>query len=154
MPNDSGLYFILRKLLGAKTKKEADAYINEYVSEDYMKIAQELAGRLSYQRTIPQNSLIFKWYSEVGKQMGETADEVRCRAKLDIGCVIMRRDDPVFNGFFEKSIAPLSRERQLKSMRFISMTSLMNTKQATEYLDSFEHVHRAQGLQLTQPEAA
>lgn len=151
---DAGLHHILRTILDSKTQKAAEAFIEADVGKEYTPFAREVLARIRFKRTVDQNSLIYKWYSEIGKQMGETTDEVRCRAKLDIGCVILCRDDPVFDGFFKMTIEPLTRKRQLKAMRYISMTSVMNTKQATEYLDTFERIHRAEGYQLSVPEAA
>ena len=105
-------------------------------------------------RTLNQNAIAHKWFTEVGQQMGEDMMEAKNRAKLDIGCVILCRDDPMFLGFFHHAIKPLTREQRLKSMNYVDVTSIMTVKQMTEFLDIFERQHRAAGLSLTIPEAA
>ena len=151
--NDAGLTFTLKRLLSCKTKKEADTFIAD-LGNEYRPLMQQVLGRMVFERTTSQNSLLHKWFTEVGKQMGEGMDEVKARAKLDIGCAILRRDSVMFDGFFAKCIAELDRERQIKAMKYISVTSLMNTKQATEFADTFERIHRAEGYQLTIPKDA
>jgi hypothetical protein len=103
-------------------------------------------------RTLDQNALVHKWFAEVAHQSGESASEVKARAKLDFGCPILCRDDPVFMGFFHHAISPLSRERQIKSMAYVSVTSDMTVKQMSEFMDEFERHHRAAGMVLTIPE--
>ena len=79
--------------------------------------------------------------------------DVKRRVKLDIGCDILCRDDPMFLGFFHHAIKPLTPEQRLKSMKFVDVTSAMTVKQMSEFLDVFERQHRAAGLSLTIPEA-
>lgn len=103
-------------------------------------------------RSKAQNRLAFKWYGEVGQQMGESVDEVHARAKLDIGCAILCRDDADFLAFCKRSMGHMGREDRLQAMKWIPVTSLMTTRQMTEFLETFERVHRAQGLDLTIPQ--
>lgn len=149
---DAGLYHVIRNILDSKTKTAARGFLDQ-LGRDYLPIAQELLDRLTFKRTGDQNSLIYKWYSEVGNATGETPNEVRMRAKLDIGTVILCRDDPDYLDACKAAMTHLGREDRLKRvMPYWPVTSLMNTKQATEYLDTFERVHRAQGIDLSTPE--
>lgn len=150
---DGGLAFLVRSLLDCKTKKQAQGVIAQ-TGDGYLEIAKELLARLMFERTLNQNGLAHKWFSEIGNQTGESADEVKDRAKLDIGCIILCRDDPDYLEFMRASMKDLGREERLKRMKFIPCTSLMNTKQKTEFLDTFERQHRAQGLQLTEPKGS
>lgn len=105
-------------------------------------------------RTLSQNALLHKWCTEIGHQMGESMDEVKARAKLEIGVPILCRDDPVFNGFYHHALKPLTYEQRLKSMTYVSVTSTMTVDQMREFMDTFEREYRSQGMVLTQPEAA
>lgn len=113
----------------------------------------KLAWQVGENRSLDQNRLAFKWYAEVGQQSGQTSDEIHRYAKLTFGCPILCRDDPVFNGFFTLSIAPLSYERQLKAMTYLSVSSILSVKQMTEYLSQFERHYRGEGLQLSETDA-
>ena len=99
MTQDSGLYFLVRKLLNAKTATEAREYIDQYVGDEYLSIARELVARVIYKRTTDQNSLYWRWVSEVGQYTGQTKQEVHREAKLALGCPILFRDNQGFAEF-------------------------------------------------------
>jgi len=103
-------------------------------------------------RSLDQNALAHKWFTEVGQQMGETVDEVKARAKLDIGTIILCRDDPEFLAFCKKALGHLGRKDRLEAMRYINVTSILTIGQMREFMDTFERMHRAEGLQLTHPD--
>lgn len=152
--NDSGLYLIVRKILDAKSKKKADDYINEYVGNDYLKISRELADRVSYHRTKDQNRLYWEWVGQVASFQGETKEDIHREAKLSIGCPILFRDGEKFAAFYRRVVAPLPRELRLEAMDYIDVSSVMTTKQFSEFADQFEKTWRARGVDLTIPEAA
>ena len=103
-------------------------------------------------RTKAQNRLIHEWFADVGNQTGESAKEVKLRAKLDIGCPILCRDDPEFSEFFDLGLKHLPYDKQRRSMKFVPVTSILTVRQMSEFMDQFEKEHRAQGLYLTIPE--
>jgi len=112
-----------------------------------------VAVRDGTDRSLDQNALAHKWFSEVGHQMGESMDEVKARAKLDIGCIILCRDDPDFLAFCKQAFGGVDRETRLARMKYVPVTSIFTVQQMSEFMDTFERQHRAQGLHLTQPEA-
>ncbi len=152
---EPGIFALINRLLECKTKKAANAYIDKDVGVDYKTFARMIADRLSYPKTTNQNNFSFAWYTEAGHALGETPLEVRCRAKLDIGCVILCRDDPKYLEACTLAMGHLDRETRLeKMMPYWPVTRLMTTKQMTEYMNTFERQHRGLGIDLSQPKDA
>lgn len=107
-------------------------------------------------RTTAQNRLINKWYGEVSEQKGDmSAKEVRAYCKLTIGVPILRAQNEAFRIRYDEVLKPLSYEQKIAIMSEplnLPVTSLMNTKQLTEYLDGIARHFGEQGIILTMPE--
>ena len=104
-------------------------------------------------RSLDQNALQFKWAQEAAQQRGDcTFDEVRCDWKLRHGVPILRRDNPDFLAFYDRSLKHLPYEQKLVAMQFIPVTSEMGVRQMSEYLDTVLRECAEQGLVLTIPE--
>jgi hypothetical protein len=104
-------------------------------------------------RTLDQNALQFKWATEIACQRGDVEPiEVQHEFKLDIGVPILREDDAVFNGFCGKVLDPLTREQQIKSMKYIAISSVMTVKQMSRFMDQIQRTYSQEGFRLTQPE--
>jgi hypothetical protein len=104
-------------------------------------------------RTAQQNKLMWKWAQETGDQVGETADEVQRRWKLDHGIQILCVDREDYRSFCRLTLGRLSREQRLKAMEFTPVTSEMNVRQMVRFMDTVERECAEYGIQLTQPEA-
>ena len=103
-------------------------------------------------RTTPQNRLVFQWYGDIAKQLGDrTVVDVRRECKLTIGVPIMRAVDG-FRDMYDRLIKPMLYADKLEMMEWVPVTSLMTTSQLTEYLDTISVVYSAQGVRLTDPE--
>lgn len=152
MANDSGLYFVVRRLLDAKTRKAADAIINEHVGDDYLKISRELRDRIDFHRTKNQNSLYYQWLKEIAAQTGQTELEVRRYCKYQFGLPILFRNMPEQASTLRNHLGKASYEEKLKLMDLFAVSSLMNTTEFTEYMERIEHHFRPIGVQLSQPE--
>ena len=70
---------------------------------------------------------------------------------MNIGVPILRADDPMFDGFCEKALGSLTYEQQLKSMRFIDVTSLMSKEQGTRFIDEVIRTYSQAGLCMLHP---
>lgn len=107
-------------------------------------------------RTNSQNSLQRKWMVEASDQLqDETAEEKRGFCKLHFGVPILRNADDSFCEEYDRVIKPLPYEHKLRLMMVpfdFRVTSLMNTKQKTQYLDAVANHFREQGVQLTMPD--
>ena len=104
-------------------------------------------------RSTEQNNLSHKWYGEIAEQTGEDREEVRARCKLELGVPILRRDKPKFREVYNQTLLHLSYDQKLDFVRYteMSVTSLMNVGQMTEYLDLVFRLHAEQGIELTIP---
>lgn len=149
MPNDSGLYLIIRKVLDAKTKKAARDYISEYVGNDYLKIANELADRVNFQRTTNQNAQLHAWYGEIAKFQGDTAADVKGECH-DKWALPIRLRNEQFSWLWNQTGAKLTYEQRCKLLAsgHFAISSAMTTKELAEYSDAIERHYAAQGLVL------
>ena len=131
--------------------------------EDITKVGQFLRG-LAYEkpmvvkikefkkdRSLAQNRLAFKWYKERAAFFHTFQDYEHDFCKLTYGCQILL-DDSDFAELYNDVIEVLPYEKQLASMKFISVTKLMNTKQFTEYLNVIEYQSANQGIVLSRPD--
>ena len=120
------------------------------------KLPFTVAIKAGKHRTNNQNSLQRKWVQEAADQLqDETAEEKRGYCKLHFGVPILRNCDPAFAAEYDAIIKPLPYEQKLRLMMVpfdFRVTSLMNTKQKTSYLDAVSAHFRGLGVELTIPE--
>lgn len=103
-----------------------------------------------------QNKTQFMWFKEISEQKGDTtAQEVRAYCKLVIGVPILREQNEAFRIRYDEVLKPLSYEMKLSIMGEpfnLPVTSLMSTKQMSEYMDAIFRHFSAQGVILTIPD--
>jgi hypothetical protein len=103
-----------------------------------------------------QNKTQFMWFKEISEQKGDTtAQEVRAYCKLVIGVPILRDQNEAFRIRYDEVLKPLSYEMKLSIMGEpfnLPVTSLMSTKQMSEYMDAIFRHFSSQGVILTIPE--
>lgn len=120
------------------------------------KLPFTVAIKAGKHRTNNQNSLQRKWVQEAADQLqDETAEDKRGYCKLHFGVPILRNCDPDFAARYDQIIKPLPYEQKLLLMQVpfdFRVTSLMNTKQKTQYLDAVSLHFRGLGVELTIPE--
>ena len=124
------------------------------VGADYSELFDRLVKRVSFKRTLDQNSLYWKWISEIARHNGDTKEEVERRLKLSHGCKILCRDNAKFLAFCQKTLKTLPYDEMLEAMDYLNVSSIMTTKQMNEYLNEIEATYRQRGVALTVPEAA
>lgn len=109
-------------------------------------------------RSIAQNRLIYLWMGEIADQLSdtfETPEHVRGHCKLHFGVPILREVDEHFREVYDQRIKPLAYDAKLACMMepiALPVTSRMNTKQLTAYLDAVHREFSQQGVVLTIPE--
>ena len=104
-------------------------------------------------RTNTQSNTANKWYRDCEKQGDMKAWEYRAYCKLHFGIPILRRDSEKFKAVYDSRVKPYSYEQKLSFMVEpfdFEVTSLMNIKQHSEFLDMVERHLREQGFELTQ----
>lgn len=106
-------------------------------------------------RTLKQNKLQRLWMGEIAEQLGDqTPEEVRGYCKLTIGVPILRAENDEFRERYDAIVRPLPYEKKLALMMEpldFPITRLMNTKQATAYLDGVHRHFSEKGIALTDP---
>lgn len=102
-------------------------------------------------RTNPQNALVHKWFGEIAKQTHESVDQVKRECKFYQGCPILMADDPQFVSFVS-NFSHRTVEEKVAFMDFVSVTSVMTTKQLSAMCDAVQRKYLGQGVRLTDPE--
>lgn len=103
-------------------------------------------------RSLPQNSISHVWYLQIANELRE--DDVvgwKCYCKLHHGVPILRASDEDFKYFYDKSIKNITYEQKLMAMKFLPVTSLMNTEQLSSYLESVKRDFEKRGVFLQFP---
>ena len=100
--------------------------------------------KLGTKRSILQNDLSHAWYKQLAKELPD--DNVlgwKNYCKLNYGVPILRADDIKFKEFYDGAIKnSFSYEQKLNCMNYFPITSLMNTKQLSFYLDMIQDAFR------------
>jgi hypothetical protein len=106
-------------------------------------------------RSIRQNRLQRLWMNEIAEQMPEeTAEGWRGFCKLHFGVPILRDADEKFRAEYDRVIKPLPYEQKIACMMVpidLPVTSRMNTRQKTQYLDAVHRHFAERGVALTIP---
>lgn len=136
--------------MAEKFTVNSDKSLSEHiqkVTEDYL-AHHYLRGSyiIGAKRTIPQNRMDFELYTLISEYSHQSIDEVRGQCKLDYGVPIIRRDDAEADKMIGHAIDHLDREEQLKSMRFINVTSLMSRFQQNEFIKTLIDVWAGEGI--------
>ena len=104
-------------------------------------------------RSLDQNALLHKWFGEIAKQGDMSASEVKGCCHHEYGLPIRLRD-PQFAWLWNNSAAKLPYEKRcavLASGQF-QISSRMNTKELSEYMDAMDRTYTGLGVHFTKPE--
>tara|TARA_R110000803_G_scaffold56920_3_gene114501 strand:+ start:711 stop:1148 length:438 start_codon:yes stop_codon:yes gene_type:complete len=114
------------------TKEESLNFLIDALKEQKKPFVVEL---LPAHRTIPQNRLFYLMYDIIAKQLyGGDNDLARNECKLTIGVPILRRDSAEFTKTYDRLIKPATYEDKLSAMEFISVSSIFDKAQGSEYV--------------------
>lgn len=104
-------------------------------------------------RSLDQNALAAVWYEQIARELEDgIAEEKKAECKLRFGVPILLHDDAEFLEFWMAHFHGLPYERQLKLMRFVPVTSRMDTGQLSRYLEAMQQAFRGV-VDLRFPEA-
>lgn len=102
-------------------------------------------------RSLDQNAYSHAIYGQVAAQLeDQTAREVKAECKLIFGVPILMEDEK-FRAKWQSAALKLTHEERLGLMDFMDVTSLMNVRQFTQYLDEIVRHYTRQGLYLAKP---
>lgn len=109
-------------------------------------------------RSVAQNSLLWKWLTVIAAEFGESKDEVHERYKEKLLVPILRRDDSDFAAMIGSVNAVHASGMKAEAMALkkeivrLTSTTQMNVHQFTEYLNDIELDARNLGIILPHPE--
>lgn len=126
----------------------------EFVSHQF------LAGRpavkvkiVPEKRTTDQNSMIYALYGQIAAQCeDQSVIDIRRECKLNYGVPILRASDEVFREVYDNSIMHnLTYDQKLLAMDYMDVTSRMNKKQGTEFIDTVIREYSKRGISIVHP---
>lgn len=109
-------------------------------------------------RTTAQNSLMWKWLTDIGNSLGETKDAVHIRYKGKFLVPIYIRDDPDYAATIESVRKVHRMGGKVEAIALydaivkLTSTTTATTAQFTEYLEDIEHDAAGIGIILPRPE--
>ena len=106
-------------------------------------------------RSIDQNAISHAWYEQLARELREDdALGSKCYCKLHHGVPILRAEAEDFREAYDAAIKGLTYEQKLKAMRILPVTSMMNKKQLSKYLEAMQEDFRPRGVLLEFPAEA
>lgn len=106
-------------------------------------------------RSLNANALSHIWYAEIAKQTGDsTEDEIKNICKLHFGVPILRRESEEFRNFYDRFFKKLTYPEKLDAMKHISVTSLLDKNQMTEYMQQIQRTYGPKGVILSNSKEA
>ncbi|MBU1567747.1 MAG: recombination protein NinB [Proteobacteria bacterium] len=102
-------------------------------------------------RSAAQNKLSHKHYGQIAKQMFETPRETKARCKLSYALPILLAENEEFADRWHKFSNGLSYAEMLELADEMRMTSKMNVKQMSRYINDYMFEHEQSGIQLSHP---
>lgn len=144
---------MLTHILDKKTPKNYETLLNKLESLDPTIKHVITIKTFTEKRSDLQNSLSHSWYSELAFNLKENdALGYKCFCKLHFGVGILRAEDEEFRTAYDLAIKPMSYEKKLEVMKILPVTSIMNTKQLTQYLDAMKsYFYDNHGFDLKYP---
>lgn len=123
------------------------AYLHDQPRPFTVKVS---AGR---PRSIAQNRLMWLWAHEASVQRQDVdARDVQSEWKLRFGIPLLIADDEKMAATWAKAEAKLTYEEQIELMEYMSVTSIMTSKQLTSFLDQVYRHSVEHGIDLTEPD--
>ena len=114
-----------------------------------------LGGRKSFEaaipvrgRSLPQNNLWAIWYGLIGKEQGQTSEEVKRECKLNYGVPILCAENESFRRVWAAKFAGDTYEQQLYMMRLLPVTSLLSKGQGSIYTETLQREYAKQQIVL------
>lgn len=140
-------------LLSLTTRSELIRQINELLSggDPAQKYYVHIT-KTKRKRSLSANAQQHVWYKQISEHTKTDIKTVEAECKVDFGVPIILHDDEIGRtlgyalqkaGFFT-----MTRERQVKFIQVIQVTSLMNTKQHNQYRENIIYYWNQNGLDL------
>lgn len=104
-------------------------------------------------RSLDQNAISHTWYEQIERELREDDKlGVKCFCKPHFGVPILRAASEEFREFYNAAfLHTLTYEQKITAMKFIPVTSLMETDQLSQYLVAMQDHFRGRGVMLEFP---
>jgi len=99
-------------------------------------------------RSLDQNALWAVWYPIIGRQTGQTGEEVRRECKLNLGIPILLEEDYEYRRVWDAKFANDSYKQQLYIMRWWPVTRLFSKYQGMDYTETLVREYAEKGIVL------
>lgn len=105
-------------------------------------------------RTKQQNALVHKWFTEIATAIGSDKDSVKAECNLRFGLSILEERFPDVVVSLSQTLKPLNEEGKIDWMNKVepAVTSRMNVKELTQYMQGMQKHFGEAGIYLTDPE--
>ena len=99
-------------------------------------------------RSLPQNNLWAVWYPLIGKQVGQSAEEVKRECKLLYAVPILCAEDEGFRRMWFAKFDNDTYKQKLFLMRYLPVTSLLSKAQGMIYTETLQREYARQNINL------
>ena len=99
-------------------------------------------------RSLPQNNLWGAWYGMIGKEVGQSPEEVKRECKLLWGVPILCAEDEAFRRVWLAKFENDTYEQRLFMMRYLPVTSLLSKSQGMIYTETLQREYAQQSIDL------
>ena len=142
--------------LSLTKKRDFDAEINKILSDNPSRALFVNITEKPKKRSLPANSIQHVWYKQIGEFSATDTKTAAAECKIDFGLPIILSDPdigPVIGYSLDKALfSDMPREKQIKYIQIIQITSLMNTKQHSQYRENILYFWNTAGLNLSYDE--
>lgn len=138
--------------LSLTTKSEFDKEVNKLLSENPSQPLYVNITKKKKKRSLSANAQQHVWYKQISEFSATDIKTCECECKIDFGLPIILSDPEigVVIGYAlqEAKFFTMTRERQIKFIQIIQITSLMNTKQHNQYRENIMYFWNQAGLNI------
>ena len=126
--------------LSLTTRREFDESINKLLSDSPSEALYVNITNKPKKRSLSANAAQHVWYKQISEFTATDIKTCECECKIDFGVSIILADPevgPVIGYALENAkFFSMTRERQVKFIQIIQITSLMSTKQHNQYREN------------------
>ena len=138
--------------LSLTTKREFDLKINALLSDNPSQALYVNVSDKPKKRSLSANAQQHVFYKQISEFSATDIKTCECECKIDFGLPIILSDPEVGRviGYALENARffSMTRERQVKFIQVIQITSLMNTKQHNQYRENIIYFWNTAGLNL------
>jgi len=138
--------------LSLTSKREFDESVNKILSENPSQALYVNITEKKKKRSLSANAQQFLWYGQISEFSATDIKTCEAECKIDFGLPIILKDAEVGKvvgyALENAKFFTMDREKQVKFIQIIQITSLMNTKQHNQYRENVLYFWNQAGLNI------